>query len=526
MTVRYSPQQLAVFAAVEQYNGGSLTVESVAGSGKTTVLVGACERMRPVGKWFSVALIAYNKAIAEELKAKVAHLKYVKAGTVHSFGFQAWRRMAPNAKVEGKKLQHLQELALEAEGRADEGLTEVHEFVRTLVSLAKQQAFGCAGRPLDQEDWYRLIEHYDVAEVLPETVTADQLAAYVRDAQALLALSNAQCSTVIDYDDMIYAPLFFNARVWQNDWVLVDEAQDTNPARRMLARKMLRPGGRLIAVGDPHQAIYGFTGADSDALDLISRDFNCRRMPLTVTYRCPKAVVEVARQWVSHITAADSAPEGVVRALNAADIRDWRGVFSAGDAVLCRNTAPLIDLAFKLIRNGVGCRVEGREIGNGLIALATRWKRLKTLGALADKLAEYREREVQKLMAKGQELKAAAVEDRVEALLALIDGQNAQTGDVASLVATIKSMFGDSEPGAPVSVVVLSTVHKSKGREWDRVYLVNRETLMPSRYARQAWQLEQEYNLMYVAVTRAKRELIELTLPSAATTTRRAPVAA
>ncbi len=509
MTRTYSPQQSAFFATVEDRRGGNILLEAVAGAGKTTCLVGACERMTPVGRYFSVALVAYNNRIAKELKEKTSHLKYVTAGTVHSFGFKAWMRTAPKATVEAKKLQKLQEVSALAVGRE---LGAEDEFARILVSLAKQAAFGCTGRPIESEDWYALIERHDVADVLPDDVTAEQIKQYVADAVTLLAASNAQCQSVIDFDDMIYAPLFFNARIWQNDWVLVDEAQDTNPARRMLARKMLRPGGRFIAVGDPHQAIYGFTGADNDALDLIAKDFNCRRMPLTVTYRCPQAVVAFARQFVSHITAHESAPIGAVLVKDGAELLKLpKAHFGAGDAVLCRNTAPLIDLAFKLIRAGVGVRVEGRDIGNGLIALATKWKRLTTLGTLASKLAEYRDKEVQKLLAKGQEMKAASVEDRVEALLTLIDGQNAQTGSVKTLVETIQGMFGDTD--GPVATVVLSTVHKAKGREWDRVYLLNREALMPSRYARQAWQQEQEVNLIYVAATRAKSVLIDLTLP-------------
>jgi superfamily I DNA/RNA helicase len=54
--------------------------------------------------------------------------------------------------------------------------------------------------------------------------------------------------------------------------------------------------------------------------------------------------------------------------------------------------------------------------------------------------------------------------------------------------------------------LTLCTVHKAKGLEWNRVYILD-EFLMPSKYARQAWQQQQETNLQYVAVTRAKQEL-------------------
>jgi superfamily I DNA/RNA helicase len=55
----------------------------------------------------------------------------------------------------------------------------------------------------------------------------------------------------------------------------------------------------------------------------------------------------------------------------------------------------------------------------------------------------------------------------------------------------------------------LSTIHKAKGREWDRVGFLDAH-LIPAKWARQDWELEQEDNLAYVGVTRAKQELVYL----------------
>jgi superfamily I DNA/RNA helicase len=54
---------------------------------------------------------------------------------------------------------------------------------------------------------------------------------------------------------------------------------------------------------------------------------------------------------------------------------------------------------------------------------------------------------------------------------------------------------------------MLSTIHKAKGLENDRIFFLCPE-LIPSKYATQPWQYEQEANLKYVAITRAKQELI------------------
>jgi superfamily I DNA/RNA helicase len=304
-------------------------------------------------------------------------------------------------------------------------------------------------------------------------------------------------------------PVLRDVNMWQNDWVLVDEAQDTNPVRLALAKKMLRPGGRLVAVGDPCQAIYGFAGADSESLNKIAKEFNAIQLPLTVTYRCPKSIVAHARQWVNHIEAHESAPEGSVTSMLREDFDKLDGnALRKSDAVLCRNTAPLVALAFSLIRRRIACHVEGRDIGQGLIALAKRWK-VKTVGALRGRLDGYRERETERFMAKGQEAKAAQLQDKVDTLIVIMDTLT-PSDTVDAVVKIINDLFGDTEDGKPSPSLTLCTVHKAKGREWHRVYLYGRNKFMPSRYARQDWQVEQETNLIYVAVTRAKEELIEV----------------
>jgi superfamily I DNA/RNA helicase len=494
-----STQQEAIFAAVRASRGGNLLVRARAGTGKTTTMVKACEFMSG-----SVAFCAYNKPVAEEIKTKVAHLKNVKAGTFHSFGYLAWsKHIGTYLKPNDKKVTNI----IQDPARAYPEWA--HEFIAKLVTLGKMNVFGLHA-PLEQCDWWSLINHYDVADTLPETAEEPEIADAIRWTIEVLTASNNLARTEIDFDDQLYLPLLFNARMWQNDWVIIDEAQDTNPARRMLARKMLRPGGRLVAVGDDAQAIYGFTGANSDSLDLIKREFACRELPLNTTYRCGKVIVALAQQFVPDYQAHESNGEGSHKVI-------FRAAFDTlpadqlahGHAVLCRNTAPLVDVAFQLIGRGIGCHIEGKDIGAGLIALAFRWKRIKSFGALRDKLNDYLSKQSQKLLAKGKELQAAGLEDKVAALCAIMDGIG-PNGTMEDLKATILRMFGNTQPGERPNTLILSTVHKAKGREWDRVYILGRDQLMPSRYARQDWQVQQELNLIYVAITRAKAELVDV----------------
>jgi superfamily I DNA/RNA helicase len=182
-----------------------------------------------------------------------------------------------------------------------------------------------------------------------------------------------------------------------------------------------------------------------------------------------------------------------------------------GDSVLCRFNAPIIKEAYGFIAKGVPARVEGREIGEGLKKLARRWKS-KSFAVLLDNLDKYLEREVAKAEAKEQTNKVTAIEDSVSCLKIIINRvqQAGLTGDPVVLVSTeVDKIFGEDAEKTPH--VLLSTIHKSKGREWHRVFWLQTG---PSKRAKLPWELEQEQNLAYVACTRAKHELILVEMPT------------
>lgn len=511
---------------------GNCILEAVAGAGKTTTILEGINRMK--GRvWFGV----YNKKMADEIVEKVkarpelrnrpfpAEALFTK--TFHGEGFALLLQAAGKGakiNVDDKKVARIVDgLIAEREGVAQERRDDLRALAGTIlaiVSMAKNRGFvaptcrhlskGLTDWSSD-DAWWDMITHFDLDAALPEDADRSTVLAFAR---AALKRSNADRET-IDFDDMVYQPLALNLEArFPYDWVLVDEAQDTNPTRRALAEMIMRRGARLVAVGDPHQAIYGFTGADNDSLEQIARRFKATKLPLTVTYRCPKAVVAHAQQWVSHITAHASSPEGQVLVQPYQDVlatmtsipRDAYGE----TAFLCRYNKYLVGLCFKMIRLGMPAKIEGREIGTGLIKLATRWKSCKTVNGLETKLRDYMNKEVTKALAAGHEDKADRITDQVETLLVMIERAREQKLDrVTDLEAMIAEMFQDNVAGK--GLITLCSAHKSKGLEWDTVYLLGREGLMPSKFAKQAWQVDQEVNLIYVAVTRAKATLIEVT---------------
>lgn len=532
-----SPQQEEVFHHVTNYSGNIL-IEAVAGSGKSTVLFESMTLMQGY-----VDYAVYGKKNEIEAQAKIKRMREqgrigtnIMAGTFHRFGWSAWRRVAPKAQIEGYsdysrpgvpesagyyKWDRIVSI-MNGEEPWPGGMAPIPDsyikpqiwtFVKKIVSMAKQRALGLNNTVVDYNDWVDIINHHGLDEDLADefgAVTGEDLAIEgIGLAQAALKLSTFLSREVVDFDDLIYMALFRSVRVWPNDWVLVDEAQDQNPARRFLTRKMLKPMGRAIFVGDRHQSIMGFTDASVDSMDIIKREFRCKELPLSVTFRNPKKIVAMAQQWVPQIEAHESAPDGLYGVISMDTFLAIRS-FGSEDAILCRNNAPLVSIAFQLIRRGISCYVEGRSIGDEILNLANRWK-VGNLQLLKERAITYKENGVKRLVRQKRLGLADTLADRCDTLLALIDGmhEGSTTNDLRN---RIKTMFQDTRDSTTRTCVVLSSIHKAKGLEWERVYLLGRNVLMPSPYARSEWQLEQERNLCYVAITRVKNELVEVNM--------------
>jgi len=255
---------------------------------------------------------------------------------------------------------------------------------------------------------------------------------------------------------------------------------------------------RIIAVGDPYQSIYGFRGADSNALTAIGAEFQCTTLPLSVCYRCDDAIVAEAREIVPHIRSRDDAPPGTI-------IRE--GTLPKTATIICRTNAPMIRSFYDLVRSKTPAKMLGRDIGSSLIkTLDTVSADCTSISTLLNLLSKWFATELRAVERRGGS--PAVLEDKYECMQEIIDGTlglqpDAKPADVINSAAMLFSDEAMSQPNA----VTLSSVHKAKGQEWDSVTILGRET-MPSKWAKQDWQLRQESNIIYVAITRAKHTLV------------------
>jgi DNA helicase-2/ATP-dependent DNA helicase PcrA len=295
MAFNPSKQQQDIFDFISGGEGNAI-VDAKAGSGKTTTIVEGMKHIKYDLVMPDVTFLAFNKSIADTLSQRCP--RGVQCSTFHSLGFRALKAsgiLEPRVKVDGRKIW---KLLWNVTDRDDPD----QRNIARLVGLLKSTVHPPSYEQIDPRD---LIEYHNIDFEKP--------AQSIHIALMVLEASTKQLD-VIDFDDMLYLAVVLNARFEPKDWVFVDEAQDTNDIQlEILSRLQKYPtlhmsketnqvseisSSRLIAVGDPHQAIYGFRGANSDSMQRIAKRFSCKTLPLSVSYRCPKATVREAQRFL------------------------------------------------------------------------------------------------------------------------------------------------------------------------------------------------------------------------------------
>lgn len=505
-------EQIAIFEHIE-HTDENLVIDAKAGTGKTSTLIRALALLRG-----TVSLQAFNKSIAVEVQEKAGRLLSfeqmlsISISTVHSHGLSAFRKAGMRPKTLGSKLNFMLKDQLALGYDEDDDIHRNRSKIANLASMAKNAGFGLSSdyenfpSIEDKNAWLDLAEHFNIED---ELVGDTSIQTIIAEAQRLLKLSNARVNS-IDFDDMIYLPLLHNLPIPLYDNILLDEAQDINATRREMAFRSMTPGGRIIAVGDPNQAIYGFTGADVASLARITSRAKAKVLPLSTCWRCDGRIIAEAQQYVPAIKCRPGAEElGQVASVNFTE-DDFLSLPQPGDAILCRLNKPNVAVALGLLRRGQRPRIEGRDLGRRLLThlqSATDLYALQPLDVSRLDLDNYLDAETDKLLAKNREAAITLLEDEVEAVQLLIDRCiELKTPSYQALEGLINSLFGDDVSSS--QVITLSSVHKSKGREWKRVFILGYEDYMPFHLATAPWELEQENNLIYVAQTRAEKTLV------------------
>jgi DNA helicase-2/ATP-dependent DNA helicase PcrA len=434
----------------------------------------------------------FNKANADEFKGDCP--SGVDVGTMHSFGFAACRS-AFRSEVERNKTY----LALD-EGYAGRSLPRyLRKSIQQLVSQAKNQGLDAPPAESDGafEDYLgrldELLLHYDIRAYGQPGRVCEWAARVLR--------RSAKWTEVVDFDDMLWLPFVHRLEFPGADCVFLDEAQDLNPTQHALVPR-LAGGGRVVAVGDRFQSIYGFRGADCASLATLEQQLAGHpvrgfcRLPLTVTFRCPKSHVALANAYVPDLTAHEGNRDGVIEPGKTLD--DLLAGVRPGDRVLAYQNAPVVSAALKLIAERRRAFVRGRALGEQLLAVVRGCGEPRTVAELAKAVCQWKARELAHLEdLDGVEDVVESVNDRAAGLMAICSACDSPA-EVAPLIG---DLFTEHDQGGAVNC---STVHRAKGLEAETVWLID----TPMRPPKRPWEAQQQANLRYVGLTRSKNRLV------------------
>jgi DNA helicase-2/ATP-dependent DNA helicase PcrA len=478
----WSAQQRDIFSWFKGTIPGNLVVVARAGTGKTTTILQGITHAPET----DILLAAFNKRIAEELNSRITNTN-AEAKTLHSIGYMLVREYWDGVRT--------------ARGGDD----RAHELVRSvcpsnlpftiLKLVAKLHTKGREITPYVTcgEDLLPLAERF---ECEPEDFWRHQgygLEFVCESAyQCMVLAAEERPKGGIDFADMIYLPLRNQWAMGNKNLVVVDEAQDMTTAQLDLALKVLKPGGRVCVVGDDRQAIYGFRGADSSSLSRLKTQLKATELKLTTTYRCGSVIVRKAQELVPDIEALQGVHAGSIARMDADRLVE---AAQPGDFILSRLNAPLAGYAMQLLRSGKRAQIAGRDIAAGLKGIVRRLsKGLTSVSAFLDAVEVWRVKETKRLLLLKFEQRAALVNDQADTLHHLA----ADATKITEIEATIDKLFTDD--GSSPAYILLSSVHKAKGLEASRVFMLH--------WTFRCGKTQEEDNIYYVAVTRAKYTLV------------------
>ena len=485
------------FASVGQPGLQNLVVDAKAGTGKTfTITLGFARVPQSV---LDIYYLVFNKKNQREAKEKISDPR-VTVLTLNACGWRFVRSVWTKAQMPDDSNGNPDVEADRIRATSGELPDEAVATVKRLVGFAKNLFVGVPTvGELVQVCKDRSVFCGIQTEAGDDEFPADKLA---KVAQAAMhrALDTLESHNCIDFGDQVWLPV---SKGWVRpcaDLVVVDETQDMNVPQLEMVCRMSRKGGSVAVVGDPRQCIYTFRGAHPDGMGMMQRRLNAKVLGLSITRRCPKLVVAHVQHIVPGYQAAPDAPEGE---LLQTDMWELSQTAKPGDAVLSRSKAPLVPTCLGLLRKGVPARIEGRDIGKQLAGMVRSLK-AKSVPDFLRKLERWAEKQKARVgIGERGAAKSAEVDDQRETLAALAEG----CANVNEIAARITALFVDSDSeGGRRPAVVLSTVHKAKGLEWDKVTLLS-WTFNRRRKGMTEEQEQEEANIYYVACTRAKRTL-------------------
>ncbi len=547
MTFKPTDAQLKIYDFIERGTGNGI-IDAVAGAGKTSTLMDCVEHVPDIS---DVLYCAFNVSIRKELQKRFHKAnKPVKVFTIHSLGFQMLRATRDFREVDDYKynqivkdpkffesivpfideilefhqyysvaeLKQMEEQSATLDWVEKNALNEGLKYIQKILSrlLNINQKYRCTLALDVVNDIDYIIQHFgifDREEYLLPTYN-NEVECYFNAHKKLLQEGNSVALShgIIDYTDMLYLPHLLNLTAKKKyGFVFVDECQDLSRAQLYVVKQYLRDSGRLLAVGDPYQAIYGFAGADSSSFENVKTAFNCQTLGLTDCFRCPADVIKIAQSIREDIKGFKTDPGKIYK------IPQREVIFNIkdGDLVICRTRKPLIGMALTLIKKGYKVKIHPDELMEFMGDYKKNFtpkelRKVLSADMIDDFFETARSRNEKRIHKENQNadsaLRRLLINEEVKEMESTLDFLKSkffewQINTLELILKKLKHMLSNPSDDA----IKISTIHRAKGLENNRVFILEYNKLPYRRDLE--WENIQERNLHYVAVTRPKEEL-------------------
>lgn len=473
----------------------SLIVNALAGTGKTSVILRAVKELIDSGYSGKILITSFSRSVIDEITGKTPDCIDVK--TMHSLGNALMHSFNKNAKLNKDKLKEVCSVVIGPvkEVKKGEKLTkddlELNNKLKAQYSYVSQIVTMLKKNDLDatEENINAMIEFYGISIDIdyPD---------YIKHSIAVFERSVSLNRKEYDFDDMIHYANVNNINpINKYDIVIVDEAQDLSAMQRSFLLRFVKPSGRVIAIGDPNQAIFGFSGSTVDSIDkLEQRLSNVVQLPLTINQRCAKEIINIAQEVVPSIKSADNAINGDVIIYNKLRLE----AIESGDMVLARRNSVLVKTAYLLVREGKKVYFYGDSIASDIASAVNAVNHQNDLVLLVELMNQ------RALMLKDKYKNKTIYNnflDRLDTVKELIS-VNKSIIDVKTLIKELYQLFDNK---SAIGAVKLLNGHIAKGLENKRCHIIDYDRSIIE--CEREWQQQQERNLLYVMLTRAKETL-------------------
>ncbi len=479
----------------EQYDiinsTGDIKINAVAGSGKTTTVI-EYAKARP--KTSKILYLAFNKSVKLEAVKKFsdAGLSNVKVETAHSLAYKnIVYRHSYKVRPLGYKTNEIAEL-LNLQGSG-----EKHAEHIVANHIGKFIAYFCNSNKQKVQD----LNYLDVVTDNKARAFVKTYYAYI-ESQARLLLAKMDKGEIDITHDFYLKKYQLSNPVLHFDFILFDEGQDASPAMLDI---FLKQRATKVIVGDTHQQIYGWRFAINS---LEKADFTT--FHLSTSFRFSQDIANLAMEvlsWKNHIDAYKPIP--ITGMGNLVEIKT--------KAVLARTNLGLLLKAIEYITEKAEIKTIYFEGNINSYTYADEG------ASLYDVLNLYN---ASHYMIKDKLIKAMKDMDELEEYIEktedvqlgmMVEIVKQYGNKIPGLIKQLKEKHIDSDEKEKAEII-FSTVHRCKGMEYDAIHLVNdfitEEKLVFGKGSNKkdptemdAAKLNEEINLLYVAVTRCRNDI-------------------